>query len=265
MFLNSRSRTQQPRRKTPRQQRSRATVQTILAAAAQVLEQRGHAGFNTNRVAQRAGVSIGSVYQYFASKQALLAALGSANVDATERALLCELATLRASDAGPAIVARRIIAVWCDTHDDAQHALIYAVHSTLPELRQRGELALTRVSAEIGKHLRALGIGKPMLRARAVVLTALVLVHELVISTPRGPRRRAAQREASAMLEAYLERCVRAPRGAPMRSPPGYTSRGIPECRIRQPDASLRLTFPRLGPSKRASRLGELLGNFANI
>jgi AcrR family transcriptional regulator len=50
-------------------------VATLLEAAAQVLETKGREGFNTNAVAQRAGVSIGSLYQYFPGKDALTIAL----------------------------------------------------------------------------------------------------------------------------------------------------------------------------------------------
>lgn len=50
-------------------------VAAILEAAARVLETRGLEGFNTNRVAEAAGVSVGSLYQYFPNKAALLAAL----------------------------------------------------------------------------------------------------------------------------------------------------------------------------------------------
>ena len=62
-------------RKKPLQSRSRATVQAVLSAAAHILEVRGLSGFNTNAVAERAGVSIGSLYQYFPSKDAILVAL----------------------------------------------------------------------------------------------------------------------------------------------------------------------------------------------
>ncbi|MFN5165613.1 MAG: TetR/AcrR family transcriptional regulator, partial [Pseudomonadota bacterium] len=62
-------------RKSPRQVRSADTVETILAAAARVLERESLAGFNTNRVAAVAGVSVGSLYQYFPNKSALIAAL----------------------------------------------------------------------------------------------------------------------------------------------------------------------------------------------
>lgn len=62
-------------RKTPTQSRSGETVTAIIEAAAIVLETEGFAGFNTNAVAQRAGVSIGSLYQYFPGKDALTVAL----------------------------------------------------------------------------------------------------------------------------------------------------------------------------------------------
>ena len=62
-------------RKTPSQARSAFTVQAILDAAARVLAQDSLAGFNTNRVAEVAGVSVGSLYQYFPNKDALTAAL----------------------------------------------------------------------------------------------------------------------------------------------------------------------------------------------
>lgn len=62
-------------RKRPRQARSVATFEAILEAAARILESLGFAGFNTNAVAELAGVSIGSLYQYFPSKDALIVEL----------------------------------------------------------------------------------------------------------------------------------------------------------------------------------------------
>lgn len=62
-------------RKSPRQQRSQQTVDTILQATARVLAEYGYAGTNTNLIAETAGVSVGSLYQYFPNKNALIAAL----------------------------------------------------------------------------------------------------------------------------------------------------------------------------------------------
>ncbi len=59
-------------RRSPVQQRSRVTVERILDAALQVLEERGVEGFSTNAVAGRAGVNIATLYSYFADKFELL-------------------------------------------------------------------------------------------------------------------------------------------------------------------------------------------------
>jgi AcrR family transcriptional regulator len=61
-------------RRSPKQARSRATVEAILEAAAQILERRGADALTTNDVAERAGVSIGTLYQYFPDKAAILVA-----------------------------------------------------------------------------------------------------------------------------------------------------------------------------------------------
>ncbi|MCD5362030.1 TetR/AcrR family transcriptional regulator [Chromobacterium aquaticum] len=62
-------------RKQPGQARSRHVVAAILEATARILERDGYAGLTTNRAAELAGVGIGSLYQYFPNKQALVAAL----------------------------------------------------------------------------------------------------------------------------------------------------------------------------------------------
>lgn len=68
-------------RKEPRQARSRATVEIIVRAGARVLGDRGWAGFTTNEVAEVAGVSIGSLYQYFPDKLALVDAIRRRHLD----------------------------------------------------------------------------------------------------------------------------------------------------------------------------------------
>jgi AcrR family transcriptional regulator len=62
-------------RRKPYQERARFTVGAILEAAAEVIDEVGWAHASTNRIADRAGVSIGSLYQYFANKEAILATL----------------------------------------------------------------------------------------------------------------------------------------------------------------------------------------------
>lgn len=62
-------------RKLPRQERSRALVDAIVEAAADILVRNGREALTTNAVACRAGVSIGSLYQYFANREAIIAAV----------------------------------------------------------------------------------------------------------------------------------------------------------------------------------------------
>jgi AcrR family transcriptional regulator len=64
-----------PLRKTPSQTRALRTVDTLFEATARILASEGEAGFTTNRVAERAGFSIGTLYQYFPSKEAIIVAM----------------------------------------------------------------------------------------------------------------------------------------------------------------------------------------------
>jgi AcrR family transcriptional regulator len=79
-------------RKTPRQARSVVTVDAIFEATIQVLLAEGARGLTTSRVAERAGVSVGTMYQYFPHKQSLLYAVLQQHVrsvaDAVEAACL---------------------------------------------------------------------------------------------------------------------------------------------------------------------------------
>lgn len=62
-------------RKRPNSQRAQATVEAILQATAELIESSGYANLTTNHVAQRAGISIGSLYQYFPNKESICRAL----------------------------------------------------------------------------------------------------------------------------------------------------------------------------------------------
>jgi AcrR family transcriptional regulator len=82
-------------RKRPAQHRARTTVEAILEAAVELFAARGYARTTTNAVAARAGISVGSLYQYFPNKDAILAALVERHMDAVDgviRASLDDLA-----------------------------------------------------------------------------------------------------------------------------------------------------------------------------
>lgn len=79
--MTSRRQAPEIKRRIPRQARATETAAAILEGAAQILEAGGLAGFTTNAVAERAGVSIGTLYQYFADKNAILLALAKQQVE----------------------------------------------------------------------------------------------------------------------------------------------------------------------------------------
>ena len=69
-------------RREPSQERSRQKIELMLEGATRIIDGDGLAALTTNRVAELAGVSIGTLYQYFPNKQAILAALGRREMQA---------------------------------------------------------------------------------------------------------------------------------------------------------------------------------------
>jgi AcrR family transcriptional regulator len=117
-------------RKRPRQARSRATTDAILDAAAHILGERGWAGLTTNAVADVAGVSIGSLYQYFPNKLALIEAVRLRHFDDV-------LVVLRAAADAGVTRARRLSALVDGMI--AVHSRYPAAHRVLLEESPRGE------------------------------------------------------------------------------------------------------------------------------
>jgi AcrR family transcriptional regulator len=94
-------------RKSPLQDRSRETVEVILEATARVLVDSGYDRASTNKVAEVAGVSVGSLYRYFPSKEALVAALCERHI--TAMLAMCETKLLELGDAPLEVAAREIV------------------------------------------------------------------------------------------------------------------------------------------------------------
>ena len=94
-------------RRLPRQARSRQTCADILTAAADVLRKDGASAFNTNSIAERAGVSVGSLYQYYPTKEAILATL----IREMRRAMRADLAeaVVRGEDGDLGLAIRELI------------------------------------------------------------------------------------------------------------------------------------------------------------
>ena len=90
-----------PVRRRPAQARSEQTVSIIFEATAHVLNELGDAALTTNHIAERAGVSIGTIYQYFDSKEAIILAMLSKERDKVMKKLDALLADANPSDPSP--------------------------------------------------------------------------------------------------------------------------------------------------------------------
>src|SRR5882672_3979168 len=101
-------------RKMPKQQRSKETVDVILAATARILVKEGFDKASTNRIAETAGVSIGSLYQYFPSKEALVAAVIDRHNQDLIQIVRGALAEIAAQPVATAM--RKIVAVAIEAH-----------------------------------------------------------------------------------------------------------------------------------------------------
>lgn len=82
-------------RKTPAQERARATVEAIVEAGAYILVKHGWEKFTTNRVAERAGVNIASLYQYFPNKESIVAELQRRHIEKGRAAYPDKITQLR--------------------------------------------------------------------------------------------------------------------------------------------------------------------------
>ena len=78
--MTARRQVPETKRRIPRQARATQTAAAILEGASQILEMGGLSACTTNAVAERAGVSIGTLYQYFADKNAILLALAKQEI-----------------------------------------------------------------------------------------------------------------------------------------------------------------------------------------
>lgn len=192
-------------RKTPRQARAQATRDAILEAAAQILSVQGLAGFNTNAVAQRAGVSIGSLYQYFTNKDALMAALihqlQSRQIDTIEEAARgLENAGLEESVRALVRAAQKhhrddtLLATAVD-HEEARLAIQIALDPYL----ERGGMVIARM---LGRHLDELGSVDIQRAMRTIPHMARAVGDACANLSP--PDLRAAEEEAVRAVMGYL-------------------------------------------------------------
>ena len=107
----------------PAQSRSRQSFAAIVEASAQVLEEQGYKGATTNRIAERAGVSVGTLYQYFRSKDEIFTAL-------IEKESIAYLAAIEKNVPGPEIPLDKAIRHMLEV-GYANHGLIIGIREVV--------------------------------------------------------------------------------------------------------------------------------------
>jgi AcrR family transcriptional regulator len=151
-------------RKAPVQSRSKRTLEHVLEGAARVFKREGF-GATTNRIAETAGVSIGTLYEYFPNKEALLAALAERHVAEAERGIMAALCSELLGSPQLAALQRAILA----SHRYPSQAIDLVVDPALSSaLRARASVLRQRVLAALLDRAIASGRPEPELRARTV-------------------------------------------------------------------------------------------------
>lgn len=160
-------------RRTPAQERSRATVERILDAAAQVFGQWGYAA-TTNQIADEAGTSIGSLYQYFENKDSLLEALHARHIDRMRAHLIGR----GPADADDVTWVRWFVEALTTVNSGPDATTLWQTSRVIPAMRDHVTALVDDIARDAGAALSL----APM-PSRAVVVTGLGLVHELVLTS----------------------------------------------------------------------------------
>jgi AcrR family transcriptional regulator len=193
-------------RKQPRQVRAELTRQRILTAAAHVFGEHGYSSGTTNRIAERAGISIGSLYQYFPNKDAILAELMIRHLDDGAAAT----AKIQAGRLPGPIeeVFHVFVRGAIETHLD-EPRLLRVLLEQAPRSRDLLE-KMERLKQSLVTYLRELLDSHPEVRvadtetaARLIVTTVELVVHQLVADHEPVDVRR-LETEMVAMLTRYV-------------------------------------------------------------
>jgi AcrR family transcriptional regulator len=194
-------------RKQPRQERSKATVDAILEASARVLVKHGFDGLTTNAAATAAGVSIGSLYQYFPNKEAIVAALIENHLEQMNTAVLAELA--RVAQLPIAEAARCMVELTLRAH-----AVEPELHRVLTEqvprigrlarLRELDEISHRMVASVLAARSKELAIADPDLSAFVLVAAIEAIAHRAVLLAPHRLRDPRLVDEATLLVTRYL-------------------------------------------------------------
>ena len=200
-----RRRTLSPR-KTARQARSRATVEALLEATADILIRHGYAKLTTNRIAERAGVNIASLYQYFPGKEAVVAELRRRH-GAEQRAVVRRVLAERRGRSVEATL-RALVSTGIAAHS-VSPALHRVFTEELPPLSY-GDISDTdpEVFDAFRRFLETAAVGVPdtELALWMVATVSGAVIHRATVDRPQDLASGAIGEELVTLLSRYLRR-----------------------------------------------------------
>jgi AcrR family transcriptional regulator len=193
-------------RRRPQQRRARQTVEAILDAAVRILKREGFQAITTNRVAEVAGVSIGSLYQYFPDRPAILEALHQRHIEEIDRLFAHKFIEHAGSPLDELIRALVDAMIEAHTTDSDLYELLL---TEVPHRRGGSRDFSVRLH---GAFLLAISSAAPELRRRGnldkvvFVVTHMVeaLCHGAVLRRPAGLSLADAKAEITRAVLAYL-------------------------------------------------------------
>ena len=161
-------------RKLPKQARARDTLEIIFEATTQLLERDGRVGLSTNAIAERAGISIGTLYHYFPSKEAILVATARREMAAHRAAVTRALTD--SSTEGHAEPERHVLRALLGASDKRTKARRIATETLIAQDLSHEIAQPVREAAELLKanSERILGGARPLSAAALFVLTRAV-------------------------------------------------------------------------------------------
>ncbi|HEX7476841.1 MAG TPA: TetR/AcrR family transcriptional regulator [Polyangiales bacterium] len=191
-------------RKWPRQERSRAGVDAILQAAAYILVKRGWSALTTNAIAERAGVNIASLYQYFPNKESIVAELERRHAEEI-RAQMGQVYARHRTDSLEGRVRTLVEAAV------AAHCVAPELHRVFAEdlPRRAGSRNDDALVARTTAELSAMHLARPELVAWIVATVSHAVVHEGVVGRKRDIESGALVEELVMLLVGYLKRASR--------------------------------------------------------
>lgn len=174
-------------RKQPRQARAQATVDAILGATAHILVRDGYDNLSTNRVAEKAGVSIGSLYQYYPNKEALVGELVDRYSAMLFQMVVEALGAMQ--DAEPRTVASALVRAMIETKREKPR-LAKVLREEIPRTgrlaryEQELEKVIQLATAFLERHRERLRVRDARVAAFVAVHMVDALTHATVTTSP---------------------------------------------------------------------------------